>query len=323
MNKLSSEQWSQYWSQGLLTTFGDKFSHGYDGDIRKFWFKAFEKFDNEGIIADLGSGNGALIQLLSDYAVNSDRHYKCTGLDFANIEHLNKKKFPNLAVSIQSQTQIENSKFSSLSVKHIISQFGFEYSNFKESIVELNRICESKGTLSMILHSQNSKLILEAQQQKEQIEYCLSSGLIEISKNLIPLIEKIKAKTTQSENDHKEAEKLRLQVNQKMEELLIFAKKFSDQFYLNSFVNQLMSLFGVHNGQKLSLIEKVEALKAMESASKNYLNRLVDMYLAALTQDSILDLKSGLQQNNFINIEVGDFMHDNSYYGFWLRAEKQ
>ena len=58
--------WSEYWSQGYLTSFGQDIKKNYTGKLKQSWIGFASELSPQCKILDIGTGNGALIQLIHD-----------------------------------------------------------------------------------------------------------------------------------------------------------------------------------------------------------------------------------------------------------------
>ena len=82
-NRLTKDQWSQYWRRDSITTFSRRFNANYDLDFSDFWADCFAPLTDGARIVDLGTGNGAIPLLALQYAQVHGRHFDVAGLDFA------------------------------------------------------------------------------------------------------------------------------------------------------------------------------------------------------------------------------------------------
>lgn len=76
-----SEHWSEYWSQGYITSFGDAFKNNYQGEIKVLWQKFSLSLDKHSKVLDIGTGNGAVIELMQSVS-----QHECVGIDQATIK---------------------------------------------------------------------------------------------------------------------------------------------------------------------------------------------------------------------------------------------
>jgi len=315
--KLNANQWSQYWSKGSLTTFVGNFDRGYDGDLKNFWISIFERFVVDERVLDLGTGNGALIELIATFAEDTRKTFMVTGLDYADIEHLKDKTYSRISTKFYPNTCIENTGLEANSYDHIISQFGFEYSDLEKSIPEIARILRSKGTLTLVMHSLDSSLISESAEHLKQVNYCLDSKSIECSKELLPIIERIKSNQRVDAKDRELAEQLRTNLNSKISDILEYANKFKDQEFFREFVDQLSKAFRLEGKDKYSLLD------TLKDTSIQYALRMQDMQSACMTNER-LELLSSLFEEHFIQVKKQEkFFYKKKCYGLALQAIKK
>ena len=53
-----SKYWSQYWSEGKLTSFGESKADNYPGAIKDSWLSFFKEVGKDDRVLDIGTGNG-------------------------------------------------------------------------------------------------------------------------------------------------------------------------------------------------------------------------------------------------------------------------
>ena len=317
LEKFDSSQWTQYWSQGNLTTFSGVFEDGYEGEVKEFWWRVFTNFSKKDRVLDLGTGNGALLRLLSDFAAESDINFNAIGIDFANIARLRDVKFSNLKTVIHSETSMENTGLISNSVDHVISQYALEYSKLTKSVPEIIRIMKKHSTLSAIMHSSDSKLIIEGNQYIEQIEYCMKLNLTQVVIELIPIITRIKSGEKVSIDEKSKAEVLRENLNSGINNILDFASNFKDQLFFRNYIQQLTSVFSVQNRSLIDVI-----IERLNISSIDYLQRMYDMQASRLSKQRITQLKQLAKDNSLEIVRLEPFIYKNSCYGLALEAKK-
>ena len=65
MTKLTSEQWSAFWTRDTVTTLSSMFHDNYDSTVADFWEQVLTG-DHDRVV-DLACGNGALAWLANDF----------------------------------------------------------------------------------------------------------------------------------------------------------------------------------------------------------------------------------------------------------------
>lgn len=182
MNKLEPGDWSKYWKEGTITTFGNAFASNYDGEFLDFWKQQLE--GQTGHIIDLCCGNGALVWLADSLLNQPEQTAKITGLDIANIYPFKTLKmkpadFPN--VKFIGNTSIESLPLKDHSVDMAISQYGFEYADPSTAIPELSRILKPKSKMAFIMHFHDSEILEDSRNSHAKYEYLLGEGCFDTS----------------------------------------------------------------------------------------------------------------------------------------------
>lgn len=163
-NDPKKEEWNSFWKENNITSFVDRFSEGYDGEIKEFWqqnLRPEAKFDK---IIDLGCGNGAISWLCNEILNRKEGRQKSEiiGIDSADIhpfEALNKNPVDFPEVKFIGNTEIEKLPFNDGEIDLAISQWGIEYSNFNSTIQELSRALKKDSRIMLVCHTENSSII--------------------------------------------------------------------------------------------------------------------------------------------------------------------
>lgn len=146
-----SDHWTNYWQQGHLTSFGNGFKKNYQGSLQEFWCSFATKLDPDSLVLDVGTGNGALIQL-----IQRDKKLNCVGIDQAKIH-------PEVSKSVGgtflSNTAVENLPFKDDEFSSVIAQFSLEYSQLDKSISEVFRVLSAKGVFAFVCHHPESIIV--------------------------------------------------------------------------------------------------------------------------------------------------------------------
>jgi ubiquinone/menaquinone biosynthesis C-methylase UbiE len=174
MSKLNPDDWSSYWGIARVTTFGWQFTNNYDHDFLSFWQSQLS-VDCEHII-DLACGNGALVWIADEIINKPVAKTKITGVDIANIKpftSLGKKKERHPLVSFLANTSIDQLPFADHSIDFAISQYGLEYSQLDKSIAELGRVLAPNSRMAFILHDKLSDVLRENTPQIPLIKHIL------------------------------------------------------------------------------------------------------------------------------------------------------
>lgn len=197
--RLLDEEWSRFWSRGTITTFEGQFAGNYDGDIADFWHAALEPLNDDGVVVDLATGNGAVALLAAAWAREQGRRLSITGVDFASIDPaVVSAARPELAadlaaITIIGNTPLEATGFEPGSVDLATSQYGFEYGDSAAGSLEAARILRPGGRLAMILHHADSAILRQAHEGLAQLSYCLDEErFIHLAERTVKLFRALK-----------------------------------------------------------------------------------------------------------------------------------
>ncbi|WP_127346695.1 class I SAM-dependent methyltransferase [Pseudidiomarina mangrovi] len=175
------EHWSAYWqTSGVLNSFAEgNVKDGYSGELKQFWEHQFASAPATAKIIDIGTGNGALAILAYDYGRANQRHFSVEGLDKAVINPAKQfEQQPTIAkklkaITFHSAVAAEELPFADQSVDLAVSQFGFEYSDRKESMRALAKALKPGAKAIFVSHHSNSELTKNSQHAVEVLRYCL------------------------------------------------------------------------------------------------------------------------------------------------------
>jgi ubiquinone/menaquinone biosynthesis C-methylase UbiE len=177
MSKLNPEDWGKFWKEGPITTFGVGFQNNYDGEFHNFWQQQLA--GQTGEIIDLCCGNGALVWLSNELLNHPTHTANITGLDIARVtpfKTLKKKPADYPGVKFIGNTSIEALPLEDQSIDMAISQFGLEYAALDKTIPELGRALKPCAKLAVIVHFDDSALLVDSRQSLDKFEYLLAEG---------------------------------------------------------------------------------------------------------------------------------------------------
>lgn len=170
MKKLDPQDWSPFWKNRSITSFGELFPDNYDGPILDFWRTQLE--GQPAHVVDLACGNGALTWICNDILNHDGKNSQITGVDFADISPfkvLRRKPEEFPAVRFIGNTPIERLPFPDRSVDLFVSQYGLEYANLEEAVPEIGRKISASGRLALILHDCESSIIRGATEHLDDL----------------------------------------------------------------------------------------------------------------------------------------------------------
>lgn len=167
----ATQQWSNYWRQGHLTSLPSGFSSNYDGEFLQFWNSQFALLKPGSRMLDVCSGNGSVALLARDYADRHKLDLEIKAVDAADIDiETLKTNKPGLARQIEAieflpNTPIEDLSAEAASADLVTSQFGIEYTDWDASAQTVARTLTPGGYFALICHALESTIMTRMEKQ--------------------------------------------------------------------------------------------------------------------------------------------------------------
>ena len=151
-----NENWSKFWAQGHVTTFGEFFKEGYRGEIGQWWQTVLQRLPEGGQVVDLGCGNTALLTAILEAGLQ----LQYIGVDPAAVS-INPRASTLLVESMFPPKLLtgygaESVPLESGSVDAVVSVFGIEYAELSKAIPEVSRLLVPEGRFDWIVHHADS-----------------------------------------------------------------------------------------------------------------------------------------------------------------------
>lgn len=175
------KHWSLYWNNvPSLSSFSEgEAKRGYGGPVNDFWQRHFADLPKGAKVLDVGSGNGALAVLASDYSEDKKLALDVHAADAAMIDPKqifsgDDEMLKKLAkITFHTETPMEKLPFEDNSVDLVISQFAFEYADQNPALKEILRVLKPAGRLVMMSHNKASSLVKDSAAGNEVYKYSL------------------------------------------------------------------------------------------------------------------------------------------------------
>ncbi|QFU74239.1 class I SAM-dependent methyltransferase [Halioglobus maricola] len=167
-NPSANSHWSQWWSEGHITSFGTSLVNNYEGATRDHWRAIFAELDGDNVL-DIATGNGALATLAVEFGEERGRSFKVSATDLADIGAHTTSTDPRIAawrekITFVGATPCEHQPFDSASFDAVLSQYGFEYSDIDATLAEVYRLLRPGGRFLAISHHAGSGVVKRQQQ---------------------------------------------------------------------------------------------------------------------------------------------------------------
>lgn len=181
--------WSNYWQSGSLTSLPQDFSALYDGEIGQFWEQHFAKLEAGSAVLDLCCGNGAIALAAAEYSRSNSLALDITAMDAAMpntgaiIGRYPDKKDDVEVVKWLGNCPVEKNPLGSESQDLVCSQYGIEYTNWKQSASEVARLLKPGGSAVFVCHSPETQMWQIMKKEKQDYLFLRKNGLFMVFTN--------------------------------------------------------------------------------------------------------------------------------------------
>ncbi|NNC65761.1 MAG: class I SAM-dependent methyltransferase [Gammaproteobacteria bacterium] len=327
--RLTSDQWSQFWSRDSITTFVRPFNGNYDREFADFWSAQFARLADGARVVDLATGNGAIALLAQQFAVEHGRTFAVLGIDYAQIDparmlaaHENLRPLLE-AIEFCGGVRMEASELADASVDLLTSQYGFEYADTDAAVAEARRVLKRGGRMALILHHDASIVVEHAREGLDQVQFCLQKE--EIDKRVAALVKVIGGATTPEQRralkTNRKAESLRKKVNASLTRIKRRSREYTDpEGFMGVMVPNLLKIFGEH--KDASVAQKLKHVRDVRAAFDAYRERMADLAGAALSPAEFDVLVDKFEAAGFVVEKRDSLNYKGSLMGWTLELEK-
>ena len=303
-------QWSTFWNQGFITTFGSSKPDNYDGVVLQFWREKFSELPSGSRILDIAAGNGAIATIAAELGVekNKDFHVVATDLAQVHAELIGDDKTRGARSNIEFHSGVpcDRQPFDDDSFDLVTSQFGFEYSNVEKTIAEVRRVLAPGGRFVAISHHTDSLLIEAAKVELDIYQLALDES--DLIGGTLRYFEAL------SESTGDEAKPISEDVSAKVNALLA---RYGDNDCAKFIVGILS--FVAKTAQQTTLEHKREALQKAGADLKHARARLRDMVEAALDLEQAEQLTITAYEAGFESVHcLKLYTEDNGLAGWQI-----
>lgn len=259
------KDWSAYWKTGFSGSCVANNSDEFPAAVKSFW-KGFclSTFKNNMQILDLCSGGGVLPHLFVKVS-DDDLHLTINSSDYSEVEHdtfnLGHKK-----INFMANCNCENLPFNTNSYDILTSSYGIEYSHIEKTIAETKRVMKSGGYFALVMHTDDSEIVKNAQLQRQQGQFILEkSGFFNSFKKYY------QAKRIGKAFQNSAEKKLQQALNAIKKQMLAY----QNAGVFNSVLEAASDTF--HFGQSHSPSATIKHIQQMERALKQNFNRMKNL----------------------------------------------
>lgn len=172
------QHWDDYWQNTkALNSFAEgEQAAGYNGTIAEFWHKQFAALPANARLLDLACGNGALAVLAQQF--NSE--FEVYASDAAQINPLEHYSAQDSVYSLLKRISFypsmasEQLSFAQQSFDAVYSQFGFEYGDPEQTLLQIQRVLKDAGCFTALIHHKSSFITQDCQDGIDTLAYFLA-----------------------------------------------------------------------------------------------------------------------------------------------------
>ena len=278
--------WNSYWQKGAKASFLDEKSRLQAYQMRKFWFERMDELEPKQPIVDVATGNGIVVEWLTEYAEEKGKKLTVMGVDSADINP------PNKSLKLYGDTPYETFKLpSNKKVGTFVSHFGLEYGDVDSGFKNLFGQLKRGGALVALVHS------------KESVIYLKSAAIYELIPSAIKQLKKSVQVLQEALLKHGPGKlsKTAMEAQQRLNE---FARKHerNPAFHAMNFVPATKHLL-----QAAASGHKAESLQIFEDYLANiteHKGRLATLLKATEQMGDIESTKKRVEQAGFKNVKV-------------------
>lgn len=323
--KTTAEVWSRYWRGGSVNSCAGDFPENYTGTIADFWNRQFESVGDNALIADLGTGNGAVLLLASEFARCHGLQFNLHGIDASDTD-------PSVAadaggvyrgIRFHVRTSITELPFADRSVALVCSQFGIEYADWSRAVAEVARVLNASGSLAFVMHSTDSRVHESTIDQLDNFESLNSSGLLGYARTMIPLL--AHAKTDAGREfllSSTDAETTRIAINNASRQIVERIEQSLVPATLARTLERVIAVLRFAQEGKPKLA--TDALNALESDLRDESYRHAHLHQVALAPGALDDATTTLKELGFVDVSLAPIDQPSGVrYGWSLTARRE
>ena len=272
-----------------------------------FWGEVVSEKGESVVYLDLATGKGALAIWLQCLLERKNLSGSVYGCDLANINELkitsdvdeidsaiNKVKF-------QFNTSLENLPYPNEYFDILVSQFGFEYSNWSHSLNEAFRVLKKDGEIILMMHHPDSAITNDCKSGLKVLNWMLENNILNELENLVTL--KLQGNIELFQTRNKDA-------IQKIQSLVI--SNDEEKFWFADIMSKVSKIM-------LNIDQTSKAkLSGLQNALKQQVERLSDQTSVAFSKDEIYEKFKAAKLKN-MKMSIAAFNVNNELFCWQIK----
>ncbi len=168
--------WTLYWQADNLESCVPTQNIADTEKVAAFWHELAAQLSVDAQVLDLACGNG----VVSRHLLSNKPSLQITGVDQATISPTDFLAHSSdlEKVNFLPETDVSKLPFADDSFDVITSQFGLEYAPSEFAAPEAVRVLRSRGKIALLMHHQESEIVVPAQRQLAEIDGLLAPAML-------------------------------------------------------------------------------------------------------------------------------------------------
>lgn len=314
------QHWDDYWQNTkALNSFAEgEQGSGYNGAIAEFWHQQFTALPANARILDLACGNGALAVL----ALQFNKDFQLYGSDAAQIKPLQQfserdNAYPFLQrISFFPSMPSEQLSFADQSFDAVYSQFGFEYGDTEQSLLQILRVLKPGGRFTALIHHSASFITKDCQDGINTLAYFLAeeNGLYRRVRDFAVMCQSLAAHLTLSP----EQQRLLQQHSQQLMLQFRACQQQLSESQLDWFSELAQPLVtALSNWRQLNPAH----IDKLQQRQRIYLQRLQDQ-IAAAWDEQVAERNQRVAAYKWAHVELKEIFLEQGKFCWALRLQK-
>jgi ubiquinone/menaquinone biosynthesis C-methylase UbiE len=166
--------WTLYWQADRLESADAVKSDADYEPIRAWWRELAAQLEDGATVVDMATGNGTVPSTL----LGANPDLKISAVDKAEIDPLRFLSNPGPLANVDFRGRVDvcAMPFADASFDAVTSQFGVEYAPLAEAAAEAVRVLRKGGVLQLLLHCDNSEIVMPARSRRAEMSALLADG---------------------------------------------------------------------------------------------------------------------------------------------------